>query len=87
MKCYVEKSLRDFDFWSGAVDTVEELTCEELDILETIIEETFFDKMPSKTEINDFVWFERDYIAERLGYNSFDEIIERNSEEEDNEED
>jgi hypothetical protein len=31
MKIYTEKSLRDFEFWSGAKDTVKYLTPCELD--------------------------------------------------------
>lgn len=35
-----------------------------------------------ETEINDLFWFEEDTIAEWLGYFSFDEIMNRDKEEE-----
>lgn len=76
MKIYAEKSLRNFDFWSGAVDTVKYLTLEELDIIENILEDSYPEGM-NETEINDFFWFEDDTIAEWLGYNDFEEIMNR----------
>ena len=76
MKIYTEKSLKDFDFWSGAKDTVKYLTEDEINLIETILEDSFPDGM-DETEINDFFWFEDDTIAEWLGYLSFDDIINR----------
>ena len=76
MKIYSEKSLKDFDFWSGARDTVKYLTEDEVNQIETILEDCFPDGM-SDTEINDFFWFEDDTIAEWLGYQSFDDIMNR----------
>ena len=76
MKIYSEKSLKDFDFWSGAKDTVKYLTEDELNQIESILEDCF-PKGMDETEINDFFWFEDDTIAEWLGYSSFDDIIYR----------
>ena len=76
MTYYVEKSLNDFEFWSGAVDTIEELTSDEIDKIETMLEEDSCEM--SETDINDFFWFERDTIAEWLGYSDFEELMERN---------
>lgn len=82
MKIYTETGLNYFNFWSGARDTVEELTSDEIEEIEAMLEELDVDgEGMSDTEINDFFWFERDTIAEWLGYNDFDEIIERNKEE------
>lgn len=82
MKIYTEKSLRDFDFWSGARDTVKYLTPGELDKIESILEECYPEGM-DETAINDFFWFEEDTIAEWLGYDSFEDIVkEQNGEEE-----
>jgi len=66
-----------FEYWSGAKDTVKYLTDDELEM----IWGTFFDsdmtgEIPSSTDINDFFWFETDYIAKMLGYADFDELIE-----------
>ena len=79
MKIYKEESLRDFDFWSGAKDTVKYLTDEELDQIETMLEEINPDGM-DETEINDFFWFEDDTIAEWLGYDDFEELMHRDDE-------
>lgn len=82
MKITSEKSLREFDFWSGAVDTVKYLTFEELDEIENILEDLYPDGL-DETAINDLFWFEDDTIAEWLGYNNFEEIMHREDEDED----
>lgn len=66
-----------FEFWSGGKDTVEELTFDEL---ATVFDMFFecWDGYPTETDVNDFFWFERDTIADWLGFNDFDEILERN---------
>lgn len=84
MKIYTEDSLRNFDFWSGARDTVKYLTDEELDTIESILEDSYPDGM-SDTEINDFFWFEDDTIAEWLGYEDFEEIMHRDEEDDEDE--
>ena len=76
MKIYKEQNLTGFDFWSGARDTVYYLTDEELDTIEGILEELAPDGM-DETEINDIFWFEADLIAEWLGYEDFEAIMER----------
>lgn len=76
MKITTEKSLRSFEFWSGALDRVKYLTDEELDTIEEILEELNPDGL-SETEINDTFWFGDDEIAYWLGYDSFEEIMER----------
>lgn len=81
MKIYAEKSLRDFDFWSGAKDTVEYLTLDELDQIEEMLEDINPDGM-DETEINDFFWFEDDTIAEWLGYEDFEELMHRDEDDE-----
>lgn len=76
MKVYREISLRDFDFWAGARDTVKYLTEEELEQIEQILEDLYPDGI-GETELNDLVWFEDDLIAEWLGYETFEKIMER----------
>lgn len=80
MRYQVEDNIYNFQFWSGAKDTIAELTMDEMQSLENLIEEIFYDKLPTDTEINDFVWFERDTIAQHLGYDDFDELMHRNDE-------
>ena len=81
MKIYEEKSLKDFEFWSGAKDTVKYLTDDELDTIESILEDIYPEGMED-TQINDLFWFEDDTIAEWLGYNDFEEIMNRDNNEE-----
>ena len=66
MKVYSEINLRDFEFWSGAKLNAETLTSEQLDIVESILEDAYPDGI-SETKINDFFWFEFDTIREWLG--------------------
>lgn len=81
MKIYTEESLKNFEFWSGAKDTVKYLTDDELDTMESILEDCYPDGM-SDTQINDLFWFEEDWIAEMLGYNDFEEIMHRDDDDE-----
>lgn len=85
MKIYEEKSLTDFEFWSGARDTVKYLGDNELDIIESILEDLYPDGMED-VQINDIFWFEDDWIAEMLGYEDFEAIMHRDDEEEEDEE-
>ena len=66
MKIYSEKSLRNFEFWSGAKENANELTGAQLDEVENILEDMYPDGM-SETEINDLFWFEFGTIKEWLG--------------------
>ena len=66
MKVYSEINLRDFEFWSGAKSNAETLTSEQLDIVESILEDAYPNGI-SETQINDFFWFDFDTIREWLG--------------------
>lgn len=84
MRYYVEESLRNFKFWSGGKDTADALSYEQIDTIESMLEDIYPDGEISDTQINDFFWFERDTIAEWLGFSSWEAL--ENGEEEDNEE-
>ena len=59
MRYYVETSLESFEAWSGGKDTFDEYVRQgRLSELEQMIEERFYMATPTKTEINDFVWFD-----------------------------
>ena len=73
-----DKRLRDFDFWSGAKDTVDYLTSDELDTIEDILEDAYPDGM-TETQVNDLFWFDTDVIAEWLGYEDFESLINERS--------
>lgn len=92
MKIYSEISLENFEAWSGAVDTMDTLRNLEaetgdniFDNLESMIEDIMGDDM-SDIELNDFLWFENDTIAEWLGYSDWEEL-ERKADGEDVDED
>lgn len=72
---------QDMDFndltencWSGAVDTLR--TIEENDKedeLITHLEEKWLDEIPTITEVNDYLWFESEFIFECLGISEDEE--------------
>ena len=87
MKYYVETSLENFEAWSGGRDTLEVLIEKGLcDTVEMFLEEDLnsCDEMPDDTAINDFLWFERDAIANYCGFSSW-EALENGEEEEEEE--
>ena len=80
MTITIEKKLRDFDFWSGAADNAAKLTCNELDMLEILLEEENMDIDPwTETEINDLMWFDFESVCARLGLD-YEEVMAREKE-------
>ncbi len=75
MRTYKEESLSGFEFWSGAKQTAERLTDDDFETIEQHLEECY-PEGASETQVNDFVWFEDDFIAELLGYGDWEELIE-----------
>ena len=74
MEYRVECSLERFEAWQGGKDTLDVLIEKgDCDAGEEMIAEVFCDNMPSDVDINDLLWFERDIIAEHLGYKDWDE--------------
>lgn len=71
--------LLELDLAQGAVDTIEELTDSEVETILSMVEEMEEDITDSY--LSDFFWFERDTIAEWLGYDSFEDIMNREDEE------
>lgn len=85
MQYIIEKDLYDFEAWSGAVHTLETLKEKgDCEAVEDIITETFDN--PTETDINDFLWFECDYIAECLGYDSWEAYEKGDGDEDEDEE-
>ena len=66
MKIFKEESLRYFDFWGGACENADELSMDELDNLESILEDAYPDGIDATT-LNDMMWFDFDTIKEWLG--------------------
>ena len=63
--------------WSGAIDTLEDIEKAELEeeFMEHL-ENIFGEDIPTETELNDYIWFERDAIYSELGINENGEIEE-----------
>ena len=88
MRYVVEESLDNFEAWSGGKDTLDTLREKgDVDSVECLIEELASTSEEGWTDanINDFLWFERDTIAQHLGYSDWDEYEygEREDDEED----
>lgn len=81
----VEKPLRQFEFWSGAKGRTDHLTIEQLDRLDYLLPEILGEN-PTDTAINDLFWFEDDYIARLLGFDSW-KALERHNDGENDEDD
>lgn len=83
---YIKK---DFGFeelkdnsWSGALDTLEDIEkADKEEELMELLEQVFFDEIPTDTEVNDYLWFERDEIYSNLGLNANGELEEEEEEE------
>lgn len=87
MKYTVEESLQDFKAWSGGKDTLDDLWAHDVvDKAEEYINMIMDcrEELPTQTEINDILWFERDEIYRYCGiYNA---VYNEDDEEEDEEE-
>lgn len=79
MRVYEDISADEFRdrAWSGAADTLEDLTDEQIETIFQYLEETEGEEGMSLTSLNDFFWFERDTIAEWLGYKDYEQLMER----------
>lgn len=75
-------SVCNFDFWAGGFETWLELTIEELDALDDLLPEVFPEGL-TQTELNDLFWFDSDLIAEWLGFEDWENLIEEHEKEDD----
>lgn len=75
-----ESDLTDFEFWSGAKDTVAVMTSDDIRTISNYLGELYPEGM-TPTQINDFFWFEDETIANWLGYDSFEDYENRDLEE------
>lgn len=79
-----EFSVDSFQFWSGGKDTVDDVRrAGKMDELQSLVEEQFADNEtpPTETAINDFVWFEREFIYDRLGLDENGELLDEDEDE------
>ena len=60
--------INEFEFWSGGLDTFTELqNYVTLEQIQYHIENHFSEETPTDTEINDYLWYNRDEIFAELG--------------------
>lgn len=72
--------------WSGAIDTLNDIERANLeDEFMDFLENIFYGETPTETEVNDFIWFDRDYIYESLGLDENGEIPTEDEEEDEEE--
>ena len=78
----IRKEINDFYaladmVWSGAVDTITGIqNANKKTEFMNFLEMVFCDEIPNDTAVNNFIWFERDYIYEKLGLTENGELIE-----------
>ena len=70
MKIYRDTSLRYFEFWGAAYDNVTELSHDDLDSIETILEDLYPDGMDA-TDLNDLFCYDFDTVLEWVGKERF----------------
>lgn len=73
MKLYYELDLKNFKAWSGAVDTLNTLTYDQIEQLEGMLPDILGEEA-DETALNDLLWFETDYIAETLGFKNWEHL-------------
>lgn len=74
------ESLYQFRFWGNAVYTVENLTLEQLEILENMIDDCFPEGI-DEVALNDYFSFEEDDIADVLGFENWEALCQHNRDE------
>jgi hypothetical protein len=61
--------------WSGALNTLADIEkADKEDELMEYLEEVFADRTPTDTEVNDYLWYDRQYVYEAVGLNENGEI-------------
>ena len=73
MKIKMELSLREFEAWSGAIDTKKKIIDnDKVEEFDELIEEIFPEGI-SDTQLNDLLWFDSEWIFETLGISEEEE--------------
>ena len=81
MKLFKEESISSFEAWSGAKETQQRIIDENKeDEFDQLIEELYPDGL-DETQLNDILWFEDDWIFERLGITDEEEDEEEDEDE------
>ena len=68
--------LENFEFWSGAKYIANLMKSDDFAVIEELLEELYPDGM-EEMEVNDFFWFDGDTIAQALGYEDEEDMLEK----------
>lgn len=68
-------SVRSFSFWGDAINTRCVLSDEQCDMVEMVLRNEYGDAISACT-LNDIFEYDRDYIANIVGYASFRDLLE-----------
>lgn len=61
--------------WSGALDTLADIErADKEEELMQHLEEVFMDRTPTDTDVNDYLWHDREFVYEAVGLNENGEI-------------
>lgn len=75
-----KKDFNEFEPWGQAREIYERIEEEgKLDVLESLLEETFMSELPTETQINDLLAYDWEWVYESLGIEE-----DEDEEEEDN---
>ncbi len=66
MKITTETSLNNFEFWSSAKHNANLLTSDQLDAIESTLDDIYPDGM-SDTQLNDLFWHDFDTVLDWIG--------------------
>jgi len=69
-------NINNFEFWGPAVNAVRRLSYQEKQDLWDMLEELYYDTIPTETEINDFVSYNRETWTQWLGITE-EELFDR----------
>lgn len=71
--------------WSGAIDTLNSIVeADKEDEFMQLLEDVFMDgETPTETQVNDFIWFETNFIFEHLGLDEDGNVIKEGQDFED----
>jgi hypothetical protein len=78
MKITTETSLNNFEFWASAKHNASLLTSNQLDAIESTLDELYPDGM-SDTALNDLFWHEFDTVLSWIG-TDYETLIEEQGE-------
>lgn len=76
----IKKEIGDFNelynnSWNGAIDTLDDIANADLEEeFMSYLEDLFFDSEVDETELNDFIWHDRDTIYDYLGLDENGEL-------------